>query len=200
MGDAALLLAGYGTDHRRLHPLAERFEAEGVTPVVWPYRPSGTLRSLASALDERARGIAADRLHLVGHSLGGLVCATATLHGSAPIASVTTVNTPWRGTWVSYTGTGPLVEALRWRSDELRELRDDLARHLQRPEGPRWLLASASGDLAVPASSALRVGVRSPRLRRRVVSAKGHSISLLSPRLVAAVARHVVGSHVPAGR
>jgi triacylglycerol lipase len=198
MADAALLLAGFGTDRRRLRPLAEELESRGVRPLVWPYRPTGTLRSLAGQLEARTAGLAADRLHLVGHSLGGLLCASAALRGTTPVTSVTTVNTPWRGTWVSYTGAGPLVEALRWRSDELRELRHELAEHLRQPEGPRWLLVSASGDLAVPASSALRVGARSPRLRRRVVTANGHSISLLASRLVDTVAGHVDGTHVPA--
>jgi hypothetical protein len=119
------------------------------------------------------------------------VCAAAALRRPDRVTTVTTINTPWRGTWVSYTGSGAIVEALRWRSGELRTLREQLDDHHDGDEGPRWLLLSALGDLAVPASSALRVGTRGRRLRRRTVRVGGHSLSLLHPRLVAAVVDHV---------
>jgi triacylglycerol lipase len=194
LSHAALLLGGYGTDRRRLHPLRDALEARGVAAHVWPYRPVGSIAALAEVLAEACDGLPAERVHLVGHSLGGVVCASAALRRAHRVESVTTINTPWRGTWASYTGTGAIVEALRWRSAELRSLRDELAEHHAEPHGPRWLLLSALGDLAVPASSALRVGARGSRLRRRTVPANGHSVSLFSPRLIAAVAEHVTGS------
>jgi pimeloyl-ACP methyl ester carboxylesterase len=189
--DAALLLGGYGTDRRRLHPLRDELEDRGVQSVVWPYQPVGSIAHLAEQLVARAARFDAARVHLVGHSLGGVVCAAAALQRGDTVASVTTINTPWRGTWVSYTGSGAIVEALRWRSGELRDLRVAMDAHHAEPHGPRWLLVSALGDLAVPASSALRVGARGARLRRRTVRANGHSVSLLTPRLVATVADHV---------
>lgn len=189
--DAALLLAGYGTDRRRLHPLRDELADRGVRAVVWPYQPVGSISHLGEQLADRAARLDAARVHLVGHSLGGVVCAAAALRGGDGITSVTTINAPWRGTWVSYTGSGAIVEALRWRSDELRELRVAMDAHHGEVHGPRWLLVSALGDLAVPASSALRVGARGARLRRRTVRANGHSVSLFSPRLVTTVADHV---------
>jgi triacylglycerol lipase len=189
--DAALLLAGYGTDRRRLHPLRDAIASRGIDATVWPYQPVGSIAHLAEQLAERADRIDADRVHLVGHSLGGVVCAAAALRRAHRVTSVTTINTPWRGTWVSYTGSGAIVEALRWRSEELRDLRVALDAHHAEANGPSWLLLSALGDLAVPASSALRIGARGARLRRRTVRANGHSVSLFSPRLVAAVADHV---------
>lgn len=195
VSDAALLVGGYGTDRRRLHPLRDALGSRGVTAEVWPYRPVGSIAALAEDLAARSDGLDAERVHLVGHSLGGIVCASAALRRRHRVASVTTINTPWRGTWASYTGSGAIVEALRWGSDELRTLRQALAEHHAEPVGPRWLLVSAVGDLAVPASSALRIGARGHRLRRRTVRANGHSVSLLSPRLVAAVTEHVTGTH-----
>ena len=91
---------------------------------------------------------------------------------------------------------GPIVDGLRWRSEELRDLRRRLAEHHRQQEGPRWLLVSATGDLAVTGWSALRSGAGGRRLARRVVAANGHSISLLSPRLVATVTGHVVDHRV----
>jgi triacylglycerol lipase len=195
VSEGALLVGGYGTDRRRLHPLRDALEARGVVTDVWAYRPVGTIADLADDLAARSDRSGADRVHLVGHSLGGIVCASAALRRRHRVATVTTINTPWRGTWASYTGSGAIVEALRWGSDELRSLREALAEHHAEPVGPRWLLLSAVGDLAVPASSALRIGARGHRLRRRTVRANGHSVSLLSPRLVAAVTDHVTGAH-----
>jgi pimeloyl-ACP methyl ester carboxylesterase len=189
--DVALLLAGYGTDRRRLHPLRDALAGRGVAASVWPYQPVGSIAHLAEQLAARVDRLAGQRVHLVGHSLGGVVCAAAALRRTGRVASVTTINTPWRGTWVSYTGSGSIVEALRWRSEELRDLRVALDEHHTEADGPRWLLLSALGDLAVPASSALRIGARGARLRRRTVRANGHSVSLFSPRLVSAVADHV---------
>jgi pimeloyl-ACP methyl ester carboxylesterase len=189
--DVAMLLAGYGTDRRRLHPLRDELEDRGVAATVWPYQPVGSIAHLAEQLAARTDRLAGQRVHLVGHSLGGVVCAAAALRRTDRVASVTTINSPWRGTWVSYTGSGAIVEALRWRSEELRDLRVALDEHHAEVDGPRWLLLSALGDLAVPASSALRIGARGARLRRRTVRANGHSVSLFSPRLVSVVADHV---------
>ena len=75
--DGALLLAGYGTDQRRLHPLRDALHAAGVDARVWPYRPVGTVAALAAALGDRIDRVDADRIHLVGHSFGGIVCAAA---------------------------------------------------------------------------------------------------------------------------
>jgi pimeloyl-ACP methyl ester carboxylesterase len=197
VSDAALLLGGYGTDRRRLHPLRDALFARGVAAEVWPYRPVGSIAGLADELAARVSRLPGERIHLVGHSFGGIVCGAAALRQVDRLATVTTVNTPWRGTWASYTGSGAIVEALRWRSEELRAMRARLAAHHTEPDGPRWLLLSAVGDLAVPATSALRPGARGERLRRRTVRANGHSVSLLAPRLVAAVVEHVAGHADP---
>ena len=190
----ALLLAGWGTDPRRLHPLRDTLVDRGLDATVWPYHPVGSLPSLGRELLERVDRSSDDGpVHLVGHSLGGLIAAHAALQCDDRIATVTTVNTPWRGTWAAYTGSGGLAEALRYRSDDLRGLRDLLAAHHTDAvaAGPRWLLLSVLGDLAAPASTALRTGVRGPRLTRRVVPTTGHSLSLFSPRVIEAVVDHV---------
>ena len=52
-GRSVLLLAGYGTDQRRLHPLRDALHAAGVDARVWPYRPVGTVAALAAALGDQ---------------------------------------------------------------------------------------------------------------------------------------------------
>ena len=194
--DGALLLAGYGTDQPPAAPAARRAARRGVDARVWPYRPVGTVAALAAALGDRIDRADADRIHLVGHSFGGLVCAAATLRRAAAITSVTTINTPWRGTWVSYTGSGPIVDGLRWRSGELRDLRRRLAEHHAEQEGPRWLLLSAHGRPRRDRLVGFAIRRRRPAPRTPGGRANGHSISLLSPRLVATVTGHVVDHRV----
>ena len=183
--------------------MSEALSATGAVARVWSYTPEGALPELVDALATTVRATREmhdpqDRLHLVGHSLGGLVVAATVLRRlDHDVDSVTTINTPWRGTWVSYTGTGPLARALRWGSPALTELRGELADHLIRPAGPRWLLVAAAGDLATPATTSLATGITGGRLTRRVVAATGHSVSLTSDRLIEAVRAHVVGQEVP---
>lgn len=186
MSEPALLLPGWGTDPRRLAPMAAALRADGIDAEVWSYRPEGTLDHLAGRLGEHLARSPAP-VHLVGHSLGGIVAAAAALRDPEGVTSVTTINAPWRGTWVSFTGQGPLADALRWRSQELSALRD----RLEAAEDPRpsWLLLGVLADLATPATTALRAGAH--RVRRRVVPGAGHSLCLGSERLVEEVRSHV---------
>lgn len=203
--DLVVLLPGWGTPPVRLEPLSDALTRAGAVARVWSYVPRGAYPELVDQFVAAVRALRAqhgpdDRLHLVGHSLGGIVAADTALRQLDDLAaSVTTINTPWRGTWVSYTGSGPLARTLRWRSPVLAGLRDALAVDLLRSGGPRWLLLSAAGDLATPASTSLAGIASCPRLTRRVVAATGHSVSLTSPRLVDVVCQHVLAADgVPA--
>lgn len=185
--------------------MSEALQSDGAIARVWSYTPQGALPELVDAFATtvdatREMHHPTDRLHLVGHSLGGIVAAATALRRDARhVTSVTTINTPWRGTWVSYTGTGPLARALRWGSPMLADLREELADDATRGDGARWLLVAAAGDLATPATTSLATGVAGDRLRRRVVAATGHSVSLTSERLIEVVRAQVRGDDVPVG-
>ena len=196
--DLVLLLPGWGTPATRLGPMADALSRAGALARVWSYTPQGAFPELIEQFATAAEATLEmheeqDRLHLVGHSLGGLVVAATALERlPGRVASVTTINTPWRGTWVSYTGTGPLARALRWGSPLLSDLREDLTADLEDEDGARWMLLAAAGDLATPATTSLAVVSSSTRLRRRVVPATGHSVSLASDRVIDAVRAHVL--------
>lgn len=196
--DLVLILPGWGTPPARMEPLSRALERAGAVARVWSYTPEGSFDELIDQVALMTRSLRdlhdpGDRLHLVGHSLGGAaVAATALRELPGEIASVTTINTPWRGTWVSYTGSGPLSRALRWKSPELSALRAELRADLEDDRGPRWLLLAAAGDLATPATTAVFGAPPSPRLQRRVVAAAGHSTSLASERVIDAVVEHVL--------
>ena len=196
--DLVLLLPGWGTPPARLEPMSAALDDAGAVSRVWSYTPEGAFPELVEQFTTAAEATVAmhepeDRLHFVGHSLGGVVAAaTALRRMRGVVASVTTINTPWRGTWVSYTGTGPLARALRWGSPLLGDLRDELVADLDQPDTPRWLLVSAAGDLATPATTSLGIVTASDRLTRRVAAATGHSVSLSSPRVIDLVRAHVL--------
>lgn len=199
MAELTVLLAGWGTDPKLLEPLRSSLAASATAAEIWPYEPSGTLGQLSDELGRQvARRRAGDPrlgVHLVGHSLGGLLAAGAGV-GTAGVRSVTTINAPWRGTWVGYTGGSPLARQLRWRSPALKQLRGRVADHLRGTTGPRWLVVGCIGDLATPPSTALRPGASGPRLDRRLLPALGHTRSLADADVIATVADHVG----PAGR
>jgi pimeloyl-ACP methyl ester carboxylesterase len=196
--DVAVLLPGWGTSPTRLEPLAAALAGHGVDAHVWDYHPTGTLTELGAGLLTRLARLGSAPVHLVGHSLGGMIAAVAATDEPGRVATVTTINTPWRGTWVSYTGSGRLARALRWGSSELIDLRDRLRDHSHAVHGPRWLLLSVLADVATPATTALRAGLVGPRVVRQVVATRGHSISLASPKLHARVITHVTGRPVSA--
>lgn len=185
----ALLLPGWGTSPERLRPLASALAAAGMDARPWAYDPVGSIESigrlLAEAVEHAAHAATDDEVHLIGHSLGGLVAASAVAQFGAPVSSVTTVNSPWRGTWAAWTAHpgDPLGRELRWRADSLHELRRALAAHLADGDGPRWTIVSAALDLAAPPSSALRTP-DGARLTKALVGVSGHSVSLLHPKLI----------------
>lgn len=189
----AFALAGWGTHATRMRPIVSALSDQGLETRCWDYTPAGSIRGLGARLAQAAAGVG-DEVHLVGHSLGGLVAASAVLHHGAEVTSVTTVNAPWHGTWAAWTAhpDDPLGRELRWRSDALAELRDALEDHLEDDAGPRWTVLSAAGDLAVPPTSSLRLP-DGERLATRVVPVTGHSVSLVHQRMVDAVTEHVVG-------
>lgn len=189
----ALALPGWGTSPDRMQPICAALADHGVDAQPYRYDAGGSIRALGARLAQDAAATG-QPVHLVGHSLGGLVAASAVLHHGAPVASVTTVNTPWRGTWAAWTAhpRDPLGRELRWRSDALLELREALTHHLADDAGPRWTVLSAVGDLAAPPTGALRVPL-GDRMDTRLVPVTGHSVSLLNRRMVDAVAAHVAG-------
>lgn len=190
----AFALPGWGTSAARLRPICAALSDRGLATRCWSYTPRGSIHALGETLAEATADAGGGEVHLVGHSLGGLVAASAVLHHGAPVASVTTVNAPWRGTWAAWTAhpEDPLGRELRWGSQALAELRHALQDHLDATIGPRWSLLSAAGDLAAPPTGALRVP-QGDRLATRVVPVTGHSVSLVHHRMVAAVTGHVLG-------
>ncbi|HEY7939604.1 MAG TPA: alpha/beta fold hydrolase [Acidimicrobiales bacterium] len=170
------------------------------------YGPRGAdIEVLAEACATRAREVMAaagsERIHLVGHSLGGLVIRQAVQQaGLEEAASVVTVATPHGGVDLAHLSrltapTNTIARQLRPGSDFLRAL---WASSQPRPE-TRFVAYYSNLDLLVPGHRAM---MREPELDATNVLVKdhGHLSIVLSRRLSASVAEEIAVAEVRARR
>ena len=112
--------------------MQHRIERTGFGTEAWPYHSVRvTLRENAARLAEYCASLDGERIHLVGHSLGGLIVLNAAACREIPrLGRIVTVGTPFAGSF-----SAKCLERLpggRWMlgeciSEWLREPRDDVA-------------------------------------------------------------------------
>jgi pimeloyl-ACP methyl ester carboxylesterase len=131
-----------------------------------------------------------DRVHLVGHSLGGIVARYAvTLGGLTEAASCVTVASPHQGVAVARAARWPVAAAqLAPMSPELRRMRA-ASRRLD----TRFIAYYSNLDLLVPGH---RAQMLEPALRATnvLVRDEGHLSILLSRRFADSLVRHLVAA------
>jgi triacylglycerol lipase len=187
-----LLVHGLGGTKSSWSHLAKTLSARGLTFAAVTYAPFGTsverlADRLAVDVERMLSQTGADKVHLVGHSLGGVVIAQALASGllGRKVDTVVTLGAPFGGSpWANMLPLGALIRALREDSPLLRRLASAPA-----PDGVRWLSVTAALDIVVP-------GVRSvpPHAHAETVTVGGvgHLGMLLSDqvagRIVAALA------------
>jgi pimeloyl-ACP methyl ester carboxylesterase len=150
--------------------------------VAWDYRASGTIEAVAGRLARFARASLDGELHVVAHSLGGIVARLwlQELGGRERARSLVTLSTPHRGlARIPGAGVLPLVREIVAGSALLERLERGAAAldglpslaivsardHFVRP----WHQAGFAGARLVPVSSAGHVGVLfSPEVARLV--------------------------------
>ncbi|WP_165492106.1 esterase/lipase family protein [Egibacter rhizosphaerae] len=148
------------------------------------------LDQIAALLDAEIarlrRRTGAPRVHLVGHSMGGIIARhyVQLLGGEDTVATCVTIGAPHRGSYSSYLGPGPAAAQLRPGSGYLRHLEETA-----RPSQVRWIALWSDLDLmVVPAANARLVH---PALQAENVRIRntGHLSLLLSREVL----RRVVG-------
>jgi pimeloyl-ACP methyl ester carboxylesterase len=159
------------------------------------YTPFGTsverlADRLAVEVERMLSQTGADKVHLIGHSLGGVVIAQAIASGrlAGKVDTVVTLGAPFGGSpWAHLAPFGAIVRALRGGSPLLRRLASAPV-----PEGVRWLAITATLDVVVP-------GVRSVPAHADVETMKfdgvGHLGMLLSPRVVRRIVEALPANH-----
>ena len=146
-------------------------------------------------------------VHLVGHSMGGLVVRAAVqsprLAGKASTA--VTIATPHHGTGFARLLPGPAARQLRPGSDFLRALDRQPLDHRT-----RWLNMHAAADNVVSAASAswpaaartsstaLHAG--QPQIDRVVQDSVGHRSIVRHPRIVGRIISALISAEMPAGK
>ena len=148
-----LLVHGFGATKSCWFALARALRARGVTVEAINYTPFGTsVEQLADRVAVRVERLlsetGADKVHLVGHSLGGVVIAQAFADGrlTGKVDTVVTIAAPFGGSpWANLLPLGATARALRDGSPLLRRLAAASA-----PDGVRWLALTAALDVIVP--------------------------------------------------
>jgi pimeloyl-ACP methyl ester carboxylesterase len=134
------------------------------------------------------------KVHVVGHSLGGVIVRwfVEQLGGADVVDTCVTIGTPHKGTLAAYLGVGQAARDMRPGSKVVRALERSLRRSRVRYVN----LYSDLDILIVPPSA----GVLPNRgnVHNHLIEDLGHTSLLLSPVLVTQLARHLEGSEVGA--
>ncbi len=148
-----LLVHGFCGTKSSWSLVAQRLVADGFTVEAISYSPFGTsVERLADrVVAEVGRILAqtgADKVHLVGHSLGGVVIAEAFSDGRLDglVDTVVTLGAPFGGSpWATLMPVGEVARALRCGSALLSRLNSSPV-----PNGVRWFAFTAEHDIVVP--------------------------------------------------
>jgi hypothetical protein len=179
-----LLVHGLGGTKSSWYFVERALAAEGLTVGAITYASLGSsveriADRVAVEVERMLAKTGADKVHLIGHSLGGVVIAQAIASGrlAGKVDTVVTLGAPFGGSpWAHLVPFGAVVRALREGSPLLRRLASAPI-----PEGVRWLAITATLDVVVP-------GVRSVPAHTSVepvtMGGVGHLGMLLSPHVV----------------
>jgi triacylglycerol lipase len=182
-----LLVHGLGGTTGGWFALSGALRARGVTVATISYQPFGTtVEQVAERLADRVAQLleetGADKVHLVGHSLGGVIIAQCLADGflTDQVDTVVTIASPFGGSpWARVLPVGATVRSLRDGSRLLRRLASAPV-----PDGVRWLAITATSDLVVPGRRSLPAQAAVQILR---VEGVGHIGLLQHPQVVTSI-------------
>lgn len=195
-----LLVHGYGANKSNWLFLERYLRQAGFGRVhALNYNPLGAdIPALAAACTDRARELqdhfGVERIHVVGHSLGGVVARHAVQVSGLETATVcVTVASPHGGAPLARLGAGITASQLRPGSAVLRRLSAS-SRRLP----TRFVAYYSNLDLVVPARRAM---ILEPVLRATniLVKDEGHLSILLSRRLAASVVAQLAAAEALPG-
>jgi triacylglycerol esterase/lipase EstA (alpha/beta hydrolase family) len=160
-GTPILLVHGYFSNRGMWIQCRQRLGAAGLGPVytitLEPIMGSidAMVPSLAARIGAICRETGRPRIHIVAHSMGGLVTrAYMATHGAALIARLVTLGSPHAGTEMAGFGVGTCTREMRVGSDWLQTLADlEEADDAAKP--PTVSIYTVNDDLVYPPESAV---------------------------------------------
>ena len=183
-----LLVHGFAGTKSSLALVARALNARGMTVEAMSYPPLGTsVKQLAKRLVAEVERIllatGTDKVHLVGHSLGGVVIAQAIADGrlNGRVDTVITLGSPFGGSpWAGVLPFLEIVRELRAGSPLLRRLAS-----APLPDGVRWLSLTAALDIIVPGLRAVPSHAQAETI---TFDGVGHLGMLLSRQVIGCIA------------
>lgn len=186
-----MLVHGYGHNHSGWWSMRRHLREAGFGRLdSFDYRPlerdvPASARQLAARIEQLRRRTGAERVHVVAHSLGGILLRwmVQELDGAGVVDTAVTLGTPHEGTRLAWFAPGGTAAQLRPGSWVLRRLEESA-----RPSPVRWVAVYSNLDeLVRPSRSAM---ISNPALDAVNLLAKdhGHMSLMVSPRVARAVA------------
>jgi pimeloyl-ACP methyl ester carboxylesterase len=184
--ELVVLVHGFLATAGVLRPLRERLEAEGRTVGSFTHPPGIGVETLAARVGEVVAASRAERIHLVGHSIGGLAARwfVQELGGDARVVQTVSIASPFWGAPRARLVPGPLARDLHPQSALLARLREGIGR------GVPHLAVSGTHDAVVGVPQPLGAAAE------LLAPGMGHNAVLYDPavlaRVVAAVAERAL--------
>jgi pimeloyl-ACP methyl ester carboxylesterase len=129
--DVVVLVHGFLATAGVLRPLRERLEAEaGLGVASFTHPPGIGIREVAARVGELVARVSAERVHLIGHSIGGLAARwfVQELGGDPRVVQTISIATPYWGVRRAWLLPGELARELEPSSALLATLREGLGR------------------------------------------------------------------------
>ncbi|MEY2468053.1 MAG: hypothetical protein QOF21_751 [Actinomycetota bacterium] len=182
-----LLVHGYGHNSSAWFMLRKALRRAGFTSVhTMNYNPLlHDIPEIAEKLSNRVemiRGLTgADKVNLVGHSLGGVVSRwyVQEMDGDLKVNTAITLSSPHKGTIAAWAPPGRTARECRPRSSILRRLNDRAL-----PTQVRWVAFYGDTDMLVQPTHFGRIDVPALNARNVLVPGMGHMGMLLDGDVV----------------
>lgn len=162
------------------------------------YNPLGeSIPSLAARLGRHIEDVlktsGAPRVHLVGHSLGGIIARwyVQEMGGAENVDTCVTIGSPHGGTYAAYAGMGQAAKDMRPGSNVLRRL----DRSFSSCTSTTFVNLYSDLDVfVVPPSAALLP--EAANVSNHLIRDFGHTSLLISPELMSTVSHHLAAADV----
>lgn len=187
-----LLIHGYFHNRSGLMVMRRALRRQGFASVyAFSYNPLRKgIPEMAEAVKRRVEAIieqtGARKVHLIGHSLGGMLARyyVEQMEGHSKVHTLVTLGTPHHGTMIAFAGRSPAARQLRPGSDLIASLLD-----ARKPRSVRYISYYSNLDaLVVPARSAILNDGDGSSVRNILVRDLGHMSLLISAELIASIA------------